>query len=103
MKVLGDGLSSESIAAAVESSELLVLNESRTGVKRKYPLPTEDPAAERTVHAAVFHSDASRAGVSAKFAVFGDVESVRFLRNLGTIYVCCDKATSRFKLFLYSC
>ena len=70
MKLLGDGMNVESIAAALETSELLVLNESKTGVKRKYPLPTEDPAAERTIYAAAFNSEASRAGVIAKIFSF---------------------------------
>jgi len=70
------------IAASLETSDSVQLNASQTGAKRVHPVPLEDPALKRTVHVAQFNSDESRAGISAAFGVHGEVESVRFGRNL---------------------
>jgi uncharacterized membrane protein YgcG len=70
------------VAAALAGSDSVQVNPDATCVKRLYPVPTDDPALSRTVRAAQFLGDVSRAGVQAKFEVFGAVESVRFSRNL---------------------
>lgn len=72
------------IADILESSDSLQMNESKQGVKRLYPVPSEDPAANRTIYGGQFLSDESRAGLSELFSKYGKVESVRFLRNLAS-------------------
>ena len=70
------------VAAALADSDSVQVNADANAVKRLFPVPTDDPALSRTVRAAQFLGDASRAGVRAKFEVCGAVENVRFCRNL---------------------
>jgi len=72
------------VAAALEASDSVQLNEDKTGVKRLYPIPSEDPAADRIVFGAQFLSDEARAGLKDTFSKFGAVQSVRCLRNLAS-------------------
>jgi len=82
--LLGDAADPVSVvAAALGGSDSVELNAAKDGARRMFPVPSEDPAASRTVWTAQFDSEASRAKLAETFGGFGAaVESVRPQRNL---------------------
>ena len=45
------------VAGALEGSDWVELNADKTGIRRRFPVPTEDPAAPRIVHVAQFATE----------------------------------------------
>ena len=70
------------IAAALETSDSVCLNEAKDGVARKFPMPLDDPALARTVHITTADAGASAESITQTMTPFGAVESVRLLRNM---------------------
>lgn len=81
-KVKSLGGSPEKIAAALESSDTLQLNADKDAVSRKYPVPTDDPEAAKTVFVKGFEPGTGEAVIEEMFKACGTIVSIRLLRNI---------------------
>jgi hypothetical protein len=74
------------VTAAIADSDVVELNDAKTKLKRRHPLPDADPDKARTCHVSGFGvgdtQAETEAGIKTAMAKFGAVASVRALRNL---------------------
>jgi len=86
------------IVNAIKDSDLVHLNQDKTGVGRRFPLPDKDPDASRVVFISGLNPGADQAAARDATKQFGEASSIRMLRN----YAADDRPLNGTALVTFS-